>query len=81
MVAGLHRRRNGTHRIQELRSGDKDDAGAGQGQDQAHRPRIQFDIMARAFDRADSDRISYQPRFGARLDGEQASDFAQLAHS
>jgi len=37
--------------------------------------------MPAALDRAESDRISHQPRLEARLDSEEATDLFQHGHS
>jgi len=65
------------HRIQQLRAGDEHHAGAGDGQKNSAVPRVEVEIMASPFDRADGDRISHQPGFSPGLDREQSTDFAQ----
>jgi len=37
--------------------------------------------MLAALDRADGDRVSHEPRFGACLDDEKATQFLQHGHS
>ena len=81
MAADLHRGRFRLHRVEQLGSGDEDDAGAGQRQQQTHRSRIEVDIVARPLNRSNGDRIGDQPRFRAGLDREQAAEVLQFAHS
>jgi len=81
MTADLDRDRLGLHGIEELGSSDEDDAGAGHRQQQAHRSRIEVDVVACPLHRADGDRIGDQPRLRAGLDCEEAADGLQFAHS
>jgi hypothetical protein len=81
MAADLHRDGLQLDRIEQLGSGDEDDASAGQRQKQAHRAWIQLDIVACPLHRADGDRIGDQPRLRAGLDGEEAANVFQFAHS
>jgi hypothetical protein len=67
--------------IEQLGAGDEHHARARQSEKPAAKSRILGEVMLAAFDRADRDRISHQPRFGACLDGEEASDFSQHGHS
>jgi hypothetical protein len=74
-------RRNGRlHAVEQLGPGDEDDAGAGQREQPAAGSWIGIEIMAPAFNRAQRDGIDHQPRFKARLDLEQATDFFQHHH-
>jgi hypothetical protein len=63
-------RRARLDRIEQLRSGDEHDAGAGSSQDPAARAGILRHIMLAAFDGAERDRIDDKPRLEARLDPE-----------
>jgi len=81
MAADLHRDGLRLNRIEQLGSGDEDDPGAGQRQQQAHRTWIQLDIVACPLHRADGDRIGDQPRLRAGPDSEEAADVFQFAHS
>jgi hypothetical protein len=81
VTADLHRDGFRLNRIEQLGSGDEDDARACEGQQQPHVSRIQINIVACPLDRSDGDRIGDQPRLGAGLDGEKAAEFLQFAHS
>ena len=81
MRSGLDGQGLGADGIEQLRSSDEHYAGAGQGQDQPTRPGVDFHVVARPFDGADSDRIDDQPRFRACLDRKESPDFVQHRHS
>ncbi len=64
----------GPHRVEQFGAGDEHHAGAHHRQQDARIARIDFHVMAAAFDRADGDRVDYQKRLEAGLDGEQAGE-------
>ncbi|QIL02776.1 hypothetical protein G7078_08260 [Sphingomonas sinipercae] len=70
----------GADGIQELAAGDEDDARAGNRQQPAAKSRIGLQVMMPALHRADRDGIDHHPRFGARLDREQSTDFLEHRH-
>jgi hypothetical protein len=69
------------HRIQQFGASQEDDTGAGQRQHHAAIAGIEIKIMPAALHRAKGDGIDDQPRFGARLDHEKASDLLKHRHS
>jgi hypothetical protein len=81
MRSGNHRKRPWRHGIEQLAAGDEHDARAGDREQPAREPRIDLEIMAATFDRAERDRVDHQPRFQARLDREQPTDFSKHART
>jgi hypothetical protein len=72
--------RTGLYRIQQLRSGEEDHAGAGCGEHPPAGAWILSEIILAALDRAKSDRIDHDPRLEARFDLEEPADFLQHRH-
>jgi hypothetical protein len=81
MRSGFHGSGLRTDGIKQLCPGDEHHACAGEGEDHAARPRIKLNVVTRALYRADGDCIDDQPRFRARLDRKESSDFVQHRHS
>jgi hypothetical protein len=59
-----------SHRIEQLRTGDEDDARAGSSEQPPAESRILREIVLAALDRAERDDIDDEPRLEARLDPE-----------
>jgi hypothetical protein len=74
------RRRGGPDRVEDLRSGQEHDSGAGGGEHPAGIAGIKLQIVPAAFDCAERDRIDHDPRFEARLYHEQPADFPEHCH-
>jgi hypothetical protein len=62
------------HRIEQFGARDEHDAGARHGQQDARIARIDFEVMAAAFDRAHGNRINDEERLEPGLDDEQAGE-------
>jgi hypothetical protein len=80
MRAAGNRRLRRSDRVEQLAAGEEDNAGAGHREQIPAEARIDFDVVAAAFDRPEGNGIDHQPRLEARLDHEQSADFAQHAH-
>ena len=81
MRAGCYGRSSRADGVQQLRAGDENDARAGERQEHTARTGIKIEIMMGPFNGADGNRVGDQPRFGAGLDREKSTDFAQHRHS